>query len=69
MSANIEDALGIGQQAKPKADAQLPMPSEAALNLLLVESRKQTRHLSVIRWLLVFAWLLVLLGGLRVVLR
>jgi hypothetical protein len=63
MSGDVNDILGI----TPKPDAK-PAPPDA-LALLLAESKKQTRHLQAIRWMLAFAWLMLLIGGIRFVVR
>jgi hypothetical protein len=63
MSYDVNQALGIVQQPDAKS------APDDVLAQLLAESRKQTRHLRAIRWMLAFAWLTILVGGIRLVVR
>jgi hypothetical protein len=64
MSDEVDEALGIA--SAPAKQGGPGTPTEQVLQQILTEARKQTRNLSVIRWLLVLAWLTVLAGGIRV---
>jgi hypothetical protein len=63
VSDEVSQALGIAQQTETKS-----VPADV-LAQLLAESKKQTRHLRAIRWMLALAWLVVVLGGIRLAIR
>ena len=58
MSRSFDEALGI--RPKYEGDIQPKSSTDEILHLILAESKKQTAHLLVIRWLMVIGWLLAI---------
>lgn len=61
MSTNVEALLGVQKDKAAQA-----MSTDECLRVIAEEAKAQTRQLKAIRFLLSIAWLLLLLGGIRV---
>lgn len=65
MSGDLDNLLEIKRGESQRSTVS----AETTLELILEQQRAQTRHISAIRWIVTIAWVVLLLGGLRIWIR